>query len=42
MNDRVGLIGIGYTPLRAATPQCSFKELTFAAAQFAYADPGLQ
>lgn len=42
MNDRVAIIGIGYTPLRAATPQCSFKELTFAAAQSAYADAGIQ
>lgn len=38
----VAIIGIGYTPLHPATPECSFKELTFAAAQQAYADAGVR
>lgn len=39
---RVAIIGIGFTALRPATPELSFKELTFAAAQQAYADAGVR
>lgn len=42
MSDKVAIIGLGYTPLRAATADQSFKELTFAAAQAAYADAGVR
>ena len=41
MSDKVAIIGIGYTPLRPATPECSFKELIFEAARNAYDDAGL-
>lgn len=41
MSERVAVIGIGYTPLKPVTPQCSFKELVFQAAQQAYADAGI-
>jgi len=42
MTDRIAIIGIGFTPLRPTTRLCSFKELTFAAAQMAYADAGIR
>jgi acetyl-CoA C-acetyltransferase len=42
MADRVAIIGIGFTPLRPATPRWSFKELVFQAAQKAYADAGIR
>jgi len=42
MSDRVGIIGIGYTSLQATTPLRSFKELTFEAAQKAYADADIR
>ena len=41
MSDRVAIIGIGYTSLQPTTPLRSFKELTFEAAQKAYADAGI-
>lgn len=41
MADRVAIIGIGFSDLQPATPARSFKELTFAAAQNAYADAGI-
>ena len=42
MSDRIAVIGIGFTPLQPTTPSLSFKELTFAAAQRAYADAGIR
>jgi acetyl-CoA C-acetyltransferase len=42
MPDRVAIIGVGFTSLVPSTPHLSFKELTFAAAQKAYLDAGIQ
>lgn len=41
MSDRVAVTGIGFTALQPVTPLRSFKELTFEAAQKAYADAGV-
>jgi acetyl-CoA C-acetyltransferase len=41
MPERVAVIGIGFVPLRPATPRQSFKEMIFEAAQKAYADAGI-
>ncbi|HEY7315928.1 MAG TPA: acetyl-CoA acetyltransferase, partial [Candidatus Binatia bacterium] len=42
MNDRVAIIGVGFTALQPSMPHLSFKELTFEAAQKAYLDAGVQ
>src|SRR5215475_3621831 len=42
MAERVAIIGIGFTPLEPATPQWSYKELVFQAAQNAYTDAGIR
>src|ERR1700741_4897485 len=42
MSERVAIIGIGYTSLQPTTPLRSFKELTFEAAQKAYADAAIR
>src|SRR5215471_2582204 len=42
MSDRVAIIGIGYTSLQPTSVSRSFKELTFEAAQKAYADAGVR
>jgi len=42
MSERVAIIGIGFTSLQPTTPQRSFKELVFEAAQKAYADAGIR
>jgi acetyl-CoA C-acetyltransferase len=42
MPDRVAIRGIGFTALKPSTPQQSFKELMFEAAQKAYLDAGVQ
>ena len=42
MANRVAIIGIGYTALQPTTPLRSFKELTFEAAQKAYANAGIR
>ena len=42
MAERVAIIGIGFSPLKLATPTCSFKELVFETAQKAYADAGIR
>ena len=42
MSDRIAIIGIGFTSLRPSTPQQSFKELMFEAAQKAYLDAGIE
>ena len=42
MPDKVAIIGIGYTALQPTTPLRSFKEVTFEAAQKAYADAGIR
>ncbi|MDY7107519.1 MAG: acetyl-CoA acetyltransferase [Planctomycetota bacterium] len=41
MSNHVAIIGCGYTPIRVATPEASYRELTFEAAQRAYADAGI-
>ena len=41
MARRVAVIGVGATPIRVATPEASYRELTFEAAQRAYADADL-
>ena len=38
MSGNVAIIGVGSTPIRAVTPEVSYRELTFEAAQRAYAD----
>jgi acetyl-CoA C-acetyltransferase len=39
--ESVGIIGVGVTQLRASTPDISYKELIFEAAQKAYEDAGV-
>ncbi len=41
MSNRIAIIGIGFTALKPSTPQQSFKELMFEAAQKAYLDAGV-
>ncbi len=41
MNERVAIIGVGWTGYRPLTPEVSYKELTFQAAVQAYADAGV-
>jgi acetyl-CoA C-acetyltransferase len=41
MSNHIAIIGCGYTPIRVATPEVSYRELTFEAAQRAYADAGI-
>ena len=38
MTGNVAIIGCGYSPVRASTPEVSYRELTFEAASRAYAD----
>lgn len=40
MNERVAIVGAGFTPLRAVSPHASFRELIFEAAVRAYEDAG--
>ena len=42
MSRRVAILGIGYTPVRPTSPDSSFKEMMFAAAQKAYRDAGIE
>src|SRR5215472_6041543 len=42
MSDRVAIIGIGYTSLQPTSVSRSFTELTFEAAQKAYADAAIR
>ncbi|MCL6451797.1 MAG: hypothetical protein K6T75_10940 [Acetobacteraceae bacterium] len=41
MDERVAIVGIGYTAFRPLTPEVSFRELIFEAATKAYADAGI-
>lgn len=41
MNERVAIVGAGYTPLRAVSPDVSFREMIFEAAVRAYEDAGI-
>jgi len=41
MSDRVAIVGVGSTPLRALSPDQSYREMVFAAAARAYADAGV-
>ena len=40
--DRVAILGIGFTAAQPSTPQRSFKEIMFEAAQKAYLDAGIE
>lgn len=42
MADKVGVIGIGYTPARTVSPELSYRELIYDAAVRAYADAGIE
>jgi acetyl-CoA C-acetyltransferase len=42
MQERIAIVGVGYTPLRPITPEVSFRELIFEAAVKAYADAGIR
>lgn len=41
MNERVAVIGVGWSGFRPITPELSYKELTYQAAVQAYADAGV-
>jgi acetyl-CoA C-acetyltransferase len=41
MNERVAIVGVGWSGFRPVTPELSYKELTYAAAVRAYADAGV-
>lgn len=41
MAERVAIVGIGYLPPRAVSPELSYKEMTFEAARKAYHDAGI-
>lgn len=41
MNDRVAIIGVGWSGFQPVSPQFSYKELMYAAAQRAYSDAGV-
>ncbi len=41
MGGKVAIVGAGYTPLRAVSPDVSFREMIFDAAVRAYADAGI-
>lgn len=42
MNERVAIVGVGWTGFRPITPELSYKELTYQAAIKAYADAGVE
>jgi acetyl-CoA C-acetyltransferase len=41
MNDRVAIVGVGWSGFRRVSPEVSYKELTYEAAVRAYADAGV-
>jgi len=41
MDERIAIIGVGYTPMRPISPDLSFREMIFEAAQKAYEDAGI-
>ena len=41
MNDRVAIVGVGWSGFRPVSPELSYKELTYEAAIRAYADAGV-
>ncbi len=41
MNDRVAIVGVGWSGFRPVSPELSYKELTYEAAVRAYADAGV-
>lgn len=41
MNERVAIVGVGWTGFRSISPEVSYKELTYEAATRAYADAGV-
>jgi acetyl-CoA C-acetyltransferase len=41
MNDRVAIVGVGWSGFRPVSPEYSYKELMYAAAQRAYYDAGV-
>ena len=42
MQERVAIVGIGYTPFRPVSPDLSFREMIFEAAVKAYTDAGIE
>ncbi len=42
MPGRVAIVGVGYTPFRASSPEASFREMIFEAAVRAYEDAGIE
>ncbi len=42
MQERVAIVGVGYTPFRPISPEISFREMIFEAAVKAYADAGIE
>ena len=42
MSQRVAIVGVGYTPFRAVSPDVSYREMIFEAATRAYADAGIR
>lgn len=41
MEERIAIVGVGYTPFRPISPDLSFREMIFEAAQKAYEDAGI-
>ncbi len=41
MDERIAIVGVGFTPFRSITPDLSFREMIFEAAQRAYEDAGI-
>jgi acetyl-CoA C-acetyltransferase len=42
MNQRVAIIGVGFTPFRSVTPDLSYREMIYEAAVKGYADAGVE
>lgn len=42
MNERVAIVGVGYTPFRPMSPDVSFREMIYEAAVKAYTDAGIE
>jgi acetyl-CoA C-acetyltransferase len=42
MNEKVAIVGVGWSGFRSMTPEVSYKELTYQAAVKAYADAGVE
>jgi len=42
MQQRIAIVGVGYTPFRSISPDVSFREMIFEAATKAYTDAGIE